>query len=167
MKLLEAHQTSPRFLQSRTSLSASQDGGRGIRCVKKDKEGNMLLTRYFPQLLTALNAPIRLPINLKTLVLHVEDCHATLNQVSKAESRQALFNMITHYENTTHTLRLIAIASHTLNSALRRRYVCSKVGKEWIVDEDEWSAGSYSMCLRAGQMVQERPLEGDFTWWWD
>lgn len=130
------------------------------------KEGNMLLTRYLPQL-TALNAPIRLPINLKTLVLHVEDYHVTLNPVSKAESRQALFDMITRYENTTHTLRLVAVASQVLNSVPRLRYVCSKVGEEWIVDEDERHVGSYSMCLRAGQIIQERPLEGDFTWWWD
>lgn len=127
----------------------------------------MLLTRYLLQFLIALNAPIRIPINLRTLVLHVEDRHFTLNHVPKAENRQALFNMITRYENTTPTLRLIAVASRALNSAPHLRYVCSKVGEEWIVDEDERHVGRYSMCLRAGQLIQEQLLEGDFTWWWD
>ena len=132
-----------------------------------DEEDNMLLTRYLLQVPVALNSPIRIPRNLKTLVLHIEDCHFTLNPVPKAESRQALFNMITRYENTTHTLRLIAVASQAINPTPQLRYVCSKVGEEWIVDEEERFVGSYSMCLRAGQLIQERSLEGDFTWWWD
>ena len=135
--------------------------------LKIYKEGNILLTRHLPQCLTTLNDQIRIPINLKTLVLHFEDNHAKSNHVTKAESRKALFNMITHYQNTTHTLCLIAVTSQVLNSGPYLRYVCSKVGEEWIVDEDERHVGSYSMCLRAGQLIQERPLEGDFTWWWD
>lgn len=128
----------------------------------------MLLTRHLPQCFTALNALIRIPTNLKTFALHVEDDHAKSNHVTKAESRKALFNMITRYENTTRTLRLIAVASQVLNSAPYLRYVCSKVGEEeWVVDEDERHVGCYSMRLRAGQLIQERPLEGDFTWWWD
>jgi hypothetical protein len=127
----------------------------------------MLLTRYLPQILIALDTLIKLPINLKTLVLHVEGSHVTLWQEPKAVIRRSLFNMIARYENITRTLRLIAIASQAPNSAPRLRYVCSRVGEEWIVDEDERHLGSCSMCLRAGQLIQERPLEGDFAWWWD
>ena len=136
--------------------------------LKMDKDDNVLLTQHLPQCYTALDAPIRIPTNLKTLVLLVEDDHYKSNHVGKVDYRKALFNMITRLKNTTRTLRLIGVASRVLNSAPFLRYVCSKVGEEeWVVDEDEWLVGSYSMRLRAGQVIQERPLEGDFTWWWD
>lgn len=75
--------------------------------------------------------------------------------------------MITRYENTMQTLRLIAAQWQILGSDPRLRYVCSRVGEEWIVDENEVHSGTYSMCMRAGQLIQERPLAGDFAWWWD
>lgn len=139
-------------------------------CPEKIKKTMRSLTRQLPQLLIALNAPIRLPVNLKTLVLHVENSFVALNHIpppSKAVIRQALFNMIARYENTTQTLRLIAVQWQILDSGPRLRYVCSRVGEEWIVDENEMHFGSYSMCLRAGQLIQERWLAGDFVWWWD
>jgi len=88
------------------------------------------------------------PINLNMFVLHVENSHGTPPPL-KAIIRQALFNINTRYENTTHTLRLIAIASQAPNSAT---YVISRVGEEWIVDEDERHLVSYLTCLRAGQL---------------
>ena len=116
-----------------------------------------------------MNAPIRLPVNLKTLVLHDEDYPILTRQEPppKAVIRQALFNMVTRYENTTQTLRLIAAQRKGSSPAPRLRYVCSRVGEEWIVNEDELHVGGYSMSLRAGRIIRERPLEGDFAWWWD
>jgi len=116
-----------------------------------------------------LNAPIRLPVNLKTLVFHDGNYPSLIRQEPppKAVIRQALFNMVTRYENTTQTLRLIAAQWKDSSLTPRLRYVCSRVGEEWIVDEDELHVGSYSMSLRAGRIIRERPLKGDFAWWWD